>query len=116
MLSQSSSLPLFPWSLFPPILIRFCRRRRCLPGPCQVYYRLLPPLHTHLRPWCSLHPLTQVQNIYRRYELCNHVLLSPNVFFHLLESRLLSLAAAKVYSHFPSIRRRGSLPVNRLAT
>ena len=117
-LSQNRSLTLFPLSVSPPILIRVCRcrLRRPLPGPFQVYLCLIPPLHLHLLPG--------VLSVYSHRSRIDYVAMNYATVFCLLwmyysiASNPASFLddAAEVYSYFPSIRLRGSLPFSRRAT
>ena len=80
-----------PPSFLRPTLVRLCRHRCHLPCPCRVNYHMLPPPHTHTYPPLPLHSLSQVHNWLRRNILLYRILPSPNVCFHRLKPRLLSL-------------------------
>ena len=60
-LSRTGRLTPSPPSITPPsntILVRLCRLCHRLPFPRHIYFRLLPPLHTHPCPQCPLRRLT----------------------------------------------------------
>ena len=70
LMSQPRSLPLFLLSLCHTIPVCFLRRLCCLPCPCQVKSRLLPPPKPHPCPWCPLRLPTQFIDTQSLLDLC----------------------------------------------
>ena len=73
------------------ILVRLCRRLRHLPCTLQVKERLLPPPHPHPFPPILLFHIPQVHNWSNHSILGDRIIPSPNVGFHRIKPRLISL-------------------------